>query len=111
MFETLLIIILAAFVIGGIWAFVVTKKVKKEGIETDAVVTRVELHKWVGGIGDAWSPDSVTEEYYITYTNQEGQNVEAMLTNPGNHTFKKGDKIKIKYLPDKQDYPVLVKIL
>ena len=44
------------------------KKVKKEGIETDEVVSRVELHEW-------------------------------------------GDRMKIKYLPDRQDYPVLVQIL
>ena len=67
-FEAIIIIILAAFAIGGIWAYAVSKKVKKEGIETDAVVSRVELHEW-------------------------------------------GDRMKIKYLPDRQDYPVLVKIL
>ena len=111
MFGIIVIILLAAFAAGGIWAFVVTKKVKKEGIETDAVVTRVELHKWVGGIGDAWSPDSVTEEYYITYTDHDGRTVEAMLSNPGDHTFKVGDRMRIKYLPDREEYPVMVKIL
>ena len=30
MFETFFFVILAAFVIDGIWAFIVTKKVKKE---------------------------------------------------------------------------------
>ena len=40
MFEIVFGVILAAFIIGGIWAFVVTKKVKKEGIETDALVSR-----------------------------------------------------------------------
>ena len=104
MFETIFMIILAAFAAGGIWAFVVSKKVKNEGIETDAVVSRVELHEW----GDLETRNSITEEYYITYRNQEGQAVEALLTNPGNHTFKEGDRIKIKYLPDRQDYPVMV---
>ena len=51
------------------------------------------------------------EEYYIAYKNQEGETVEAMLTNPGDHTFKVGDRLRIRYLPDRQDYPVLVKIL
>ena len=111
MFETIFIIVLAAFAAGGIWAFAVTKKAKKEGIETDAAVTRVVLHEWNGQTGDMHTQDSYTEEYYVTYTNQEGQSVEAMLTNPGDHTFRQGDKIKIRYLPDRQDYPVLVKIL
>lgn len=72
------------------------------------MVSRVELHEWGDRID---SPGNVTEEYYITYTNQNGQAVEAMLSNPGSHTFKEGDRMKIKYLPDRQDYPVLVQIL
>ena len=111
MSEAVFIVILAVFAIGGIWAFAVSKKVKKEGIETEAVVSRVEIHEWTGGTGDTWAQNNVTEEYYITYTNQEGQTVEAMLTNPVSNTFKKGDRIKIKYLPGRQDYPVLVEIL
>ena len=111
MFETILITVLAAFAIGGIWAFVVSKKVKKEGIETDAVISRVELHEWSGGTGETWAGNSVTEEYYITFTDQEGRAAESLLSNPGKHTFKEGDKVRIKYLPDRPDYPVLVKIL
>ena len=93
MFEAIVIIILVAFTIGGIWAFVFSKKVKNEGIETDAVVSRVELHEWGGGTGDTWAHDNITEEYYITYVNQEGQTVEALLSNPGDHTFKEGDNL------------------
>lgn len=51
MFETVFIIVLAAFAAGGIWAFAVTKKVKKEGFETDAVVSRVEQRVWNGRTG------------------------------------------------------------
>lgn len=106
MFEIVFAVILAAFVIGGIWAFAVTKKVKKEGIETDALVSRVELHEW----GDIETHGSVTEEYYITYTDQDGRATEAMLSNPGSHQFKEGDRIRIKYLPDRKEYPVLVTV-
>ena len=111
MFEIVLIVILALFVIGGIWAFIVTKKTKKEGIETDALITRIELHEWSGGTGDVGTSDSIAEDYYITYADQGGQNVEALLSNPGRHKFKDGDNIRIKYLSDRQDYPVLVEIL
>ena len=82
MFEIIFLVVLAAFAIGGIWAYVVSKKVKEEGIETDAVVSRIELHEWGGGAEEPWTP-SITEDYYITYTNQEGKTVEAMLSNPG----------------------------
>ena len=43
MFEIIFVILLALFAAGGIWAFVVSKKVKQDGIETDAVVSRIEL--------------------------------------------------------------------
>ena len=108
MFEIIFIMLLAAFAIGGIWAFVVSKKVKEDGIETDAVVSRIELQEWNGWSGDVWAEDSM-KVYYINYTNQNGQIVEAMLSNPGKHSFKEEDKIKIKYLPDRQEYPVMVK--
>ena len=107
MFEIIFIMLLAAFAIGGIWAFVVSKKVKEGGIETDAVVSRIELQEWNGWSGDVWAEDSM-KVYYINYTNQDGQIVEAMLSNPGKRSFKEGDKIKIKYLPDRQEYPVMV---
>ena len=107
MFEIIFLVVLAAFAIGGIWAYVVSKKVKEEGIETDAVVSRIELHEWGGGAEEPWTP-SITEDYYITYTNQEGKTVEAMLSNPGDHKFEVGDRLRIKYLPDKQEYPVMV---
>ena len=110
MFEIVFIIILAVFAIGGIWAFVVTKKVIKEGCETDAVVSRVDLQEWGGGIGDNWAGNNVTENYYVTFTNQEGQTVEALLSNPGDHSFNV-EKVRVKYLPGREDYPVLVKIL
>ena len=60
-----------------------------------------------GGDEETWTP-SITEDYYITYTDQEGKTVEAMLSNPGDHKFEEGDRLRIKYLPDKQEYPVMV---
>ena len=109
MFETIFVLLLAAFALGGLWAFVVSKKVKNEGIEADAVVSRIERREWSGGAGEAYN--SITEDYYITYTDQQGQATESLLSNPGSHTFKEGDRIRIKYLPDRKDYPVLVEIL
>ena len=108
MFETIFVILLVAFAACAIWAFFVSRKIKKEGIETDATVSRVGSHEWSGGAGDIGTQDTVTEEYYITYVDQEGRAVEALLSNPGDHTFKEGDKVKIKYLPDKPEYPVLL---
>ena len=60
MFEIIFLVVLAAFAIGGIWAYVVSKKVKEEGIETDAVVSRIELHEWGGGAEEPWTPSKIT---------------------------------------------------
>ena len=108
MFEILFGVVLALFVVGGIWAFFVTRKVKNDGIETFAVVSRIEEHVWSGDVSDAAYPNTVTEVYYITYTNQDGQTVEALLSNPGDLKLEVGSRMKIKYLPDRQDYPVMV---
>lgn len=108
MFNIIFGVLLAAFAAGAIWAFLFSKKVKKEGVETEAVVSRIEEHEWVG---DAVDPDRITVCYYITYTNQEGQAVEALLSNPKGLSFDIGSRMKIKYLPDRQEYPVLTEIL
>lgn len=108
MFEIIFGAVLALFAAGGIWAFIVSRKVKKEGIETEAVVSRIELHEWTAGTMEGSPSASVTEEYYVTYTNQEGQRIEAMLSNPDVKDLAAGTKIKIRYLPDRQDYPVFV---
>ena len=110
MFEIIIIAILALFALGGIWAFVVSRKVKKEGIETDAVVSRIELHE-SGNTTEAWEHSNVSEEYYITYTDQDGQSVEAMLIDHGSRTFQIGDRVRIKYLPDRKDYPIFISTL
>lgn len=110
MFEIIIGIIAGLILIGGIWSYFVTKKAKNEGIATEAVVSRIEFHEWESGTGEIWAAGDVTWEPYVTYTNQEGQTVEAMLSNPG-EGLKVGSRVIIKYLPDKQEYPVLVEIL
>ena len=73
---------------------------KKNGIETDAVITRIEDE----GIGT-----DTSFNYYVRYT-MNGQAVEAKLSNPG---FGKGLKvdaqIRIKYLPEKPNIVVRVR--
>lgn len=32
----------------------------------------------------------------------------AILTNPGDYEFQVGDRVRIKYLPDRQENPVMI---
>ena len=73
---------------------------KKNGIETEAVITRIEDE----GIGT-----DTSFNYYVRYT-MNGQAIEAKLSNPG---FGKGlevdAQIRIKYLPDQPNIVVRVR--
>ena len=110
MFEIIFGIFVAFIVIGFIWSRIVTGKVKKEGIETEAVVSRIEIHEWESGDVETWTGTEITKEPYVTFINTEGETVEAMLSNP-KRGLEVGDRLKIKYLPEKQDYPVMIERL
>ena len=64
-----------------------------------------------GTIESKWGSRNYKEDYYISYTDHDGNTEEALLSNPGDHKFKVGDKIRIKFLPDRPEYHVLVEIL
>ena len=106
MFKYIFIGFFVLIAIGALWAYVVTNKVKKHGIETEAVVSRIEVQESL----DSDNCVSRTEKCYVSYVNQNGETVEAVLSNP-KKGLKQGSKLKIKYLPEKQEYPVLIEIL
>lgn len=110
MFEIFFGALLLAFALGGIWAYTFSRKVKKEGIKTEAVISRIEEHEWAGETGEFHDSGDITREYYITYTGQDGKQVEAMLTNTGGQEFSVGARVVIKYLPNRQDYPVFLRL-
>ncbi len=70
---------------------------KRNGIEADAVVTRIEEES-------GFDPD-VTYNYYVRFTRSDGemngQEAEARLSNPGfGKGLEVGARIRIKYLPE-----------
>lgn len=77
---------------------------KKNGIETEATVTRIEEETQADSDGI-----STTYMYYVRYTTAEGQSQDAQITNPGFKRLKVGDQIKIKYLPEKPNAVVWIK--
>ena len=93
---------ITAFIIGGIvYSMMQTNKVKRDGIEADAFVTRVDVEESTDSDGTT----STTEKYFVRYTGQDGKVVEARLMNPGK-ALVMGDRIKVKYLPEKPKYVV-----
>lgn len=78
----------AALIVGvGIYSIIRNSKIRKNGVEADAIVSRIE---------------------YVTFLDQNGQTVEARLNSQPGHT-RVGDSVRIKYLPEKPHFAVIVK--
>ena len=96
-FSILAGIILVAFIPFSIYK---TQYTKKNGIEAEAIVTRIEE--------DTLS-DAIDYDYYVRYTTAEGKAQEARIKNPGPGLLRVGYRIRIKYLPEKPDVAVWIK--
>ena len=103
LFSTVIITILAG---GFLYAFFWIWRVKKNGIEADAVVTERVEHEST----DADGITSISYTFRVRYQTQEGWPVEATLANPKSK-LQVGNRVKIRYLPNRTDYPVLIQIL
>ena len=102
------IIVIVVVALVGCYALYVQIKTKRKGIEAEAVVT---------GVSESWERvdehDELCYSYTVQYENFEGTPVTAALggmSNSNKH-LNVGDRIMIKYLKERQDYPVLVKKL
>ena len=102
------VIIIAVVVLVGGYAVYIQIKTKRKGIETEATVTGIK-ESWER-IGDA---DSLCYTYVVEYKNYEGRTVTAALggLSDTKKDLLEGDRILIRYLKEKQDYPILVRKL
>ncbi len=102
------IIIIAAVVLVGGYALYIQIKTRMKGIETEAVVTNVT---------ETWDRtddfDTLSYNYTVEYTNEEGETITTGLggLSDMNKHLQVGDRIVVKYLKNKQEYPILVKKL
>jgi hypothetical protein len=95
----------AALIVGvGIYSIIRNSKIRKNGVEADAIVSRIEEDWTTSSEGGA----DYTEVYYVTFLDQNGQTVEARLNSQPGHT-RVGDSVRIKYLPEKPHFAVIVK--
>lgn len=92
-----LIALVAVCMIGGfIYTAKRNQKIKANGIETDAVISRIkEIES-----EDSEGRRETHYEYFVKYVNQNGQTVEAKLSNPPRFP-REGQQLRIKYLPEK----------
>ena len=102
MFNNIMIcVFVVAFVAFLIYTIKRNKAIVENGIETKAVVSRIKED--VGG-----DDEGVSYSYYVSYTTRDGQTVEARINDLPAHTHV-GDTIRIKYLPEKPKYVLLIK--
>lgn len=102
-FVAAIAVFIVVFAIGLIPLLRKAKKIDKEGIETDAVVSRVER--------DFDTPDTSGSSYYtyVEFTDQDGVRRECVMTMGITAEFEQGDKVRIKYIPGQYDMVRLAK--
>ena len=96
-YELVIGILFAVFIAAKVvTAFRKAKKIDKEGIETDAVVTRVE---------DTSSAEDATSSYstYVEYRDENGELRESFMALTVNVQYEAGQKVRIKYIPGVHD--------
>ena len=98
-------------VMGAVFAYAVyvRLKTKAQGIETNAVVTFIETSESSDSDGH-----TTTDFYYhVRYQNQAGETVDGVLQFfvTGRKNLQVGDRVKIKYLPNRQEQPIMTEKL
>ena len=89
-------------------------EIKQNGIEADAVVSRIKVNESVDEDGFV----STSYTYYVTYRSIDGQSIEAKLGSgksidnrigkSWDNDLKEGVSLRIKYLPEKPKYVIRI---
>ena len=107
--------IVLVIAVGVILTAIRNNAIKRGGIETDAVVTRIKENESTDEDGHI----SYSYTFYVTYRTQEGRTAEAQLAsgksfdvrigkNVWDRDLHEGSAVRIKYLPEKPDYVIRV---
>ena len=97
---------IVAIIIIGIPLLIIIYRIfytRMKGIEAEAVVTDLDESYSTDADGDTF----IHTHVYVRYRTQDGRRVEGELANPRNY-MNIGDWVTIKYLPGREDNPVLV---
>ena len=82
-------IFIAVFAIGMLVSFLMKKGIKENGIETNAVVSRIV---------DNGTPTEIDINVYVRFTDEYGEETEAVISNPRSD-LREGLQVRIKYHP------------
>ena len=97
-------VIAVAFIIGLIYSIKRNQKINANGVETEAVVSRIkEIES-----RDSDGAITTSYEYYVRYRSETGETVEAKLGNAPRRV-REGDTLRVKYLPEKPKFALVVK--
>lgn len=97
-------VVVVIIIIGFIYNYKRSKAINDNGIEVDAVVSRI---KEIEG-EDSDGQRTTSYEYFVRYENESGETFEAKLGNPPRF-ITEGTKLRVKYLPEKPKYVLMVK--
>ena len=100
------IAVVTAFVVLIVGGLVIVNirnnKIRKNGIRTEGIISRIEEHESIDSDGFS----EITYEYYVTYRTIEGRTVEAKLGIILQTRHIVGERINIVYMPEKPYYVV-----
>ena len=105
---------IVAVMITGLFTAVILRsywqqfKTRWYGIETTATVSLTDESIITNTSGQLYG-EFMNICCYVRYMNRDGQEAEARLINP-NKSLVAGDRIIIRYLPEREDYAVLTEI-
>ena len=104
MVYTVVAVVIIAVLIVAAYNRKRSKAINENGIEADAVVSRIREVESVNADGDR----NVNYEYFIKYRNKAGETVEAKLGNPPPN-ITEGTRLRVKFLPEKPKYVLAVR--
>ena len=86
------IIVVGIFVVQAARVLRKAKKIDRDGIETDAVVSRVE---------ELWDPDTASSTYtiYVKYYDENGKYWESAMALSSEISYDTGERVRIRFLP------------
>ncbi len=102
---SIVIVVFVFFAVVFSTAVMRNNRIRKNGIEAEAFISRIEEYESTDSEGFR----DTNYRYYVTYTTQDGKTVEARLGKIMQVIYQEGEKINIKYLPEKPDYVVPAK--
>ena len=83
------IVFAAVFVVGVLVSRMMKYGTEKNGIETDAIISRIV---------DDGTPTDIDINVYVCYRTSNGEEAEAILANPRSD-LEEGQRVRIKYHP------------